>query len=111
MPKIKIFCELKNPTSSKTKPTDEYNFEFCRELEISTIDLTHFYYAIRSYFRKSLTTEERAQIINQIRGNKERIKLIKRKKNIALCDVFENNYFVEGVDKIGPNRYQLLWGV
>ena len=110
MPKVKIFCELKSPTSSKTKPTDEYNFEFCRELDISTSDLTKFYYAVRSYFRKNLTQEEQNQIIEHIPEDKERIRLIKRRKNIALRDVFENNYFVEGVDKIGPNRYQLLWG-
>jgi hypothetical protein len=111
MPKIKIYCELKSPTSFKTKSTDEYNFEFCREVDVSSSDLTTFYYEIRSYFRKNLTQEEQDQIIKHIPEDKERIKLIKRRKNIALKDVFENNYFVEGVAKISPNRYHPLWGV
>lgn len=134
MPKVKIYCEMKSSMKSSTKsspspsapqsssdapaspstpsPTkDEYNFEFCREVEVPSNDLTAFYYAVRNYFRKELTSDERDLIAKHIPDNKEALKLMKRRKNVTLKDVFPNNYYVEGVDKVGPNRYQLLWGL
>jgi len=110
MPKVKIYCDLKQ-TNLEEGTASEYDFEFCREVEVPTNDLTAFYYAVRNYFRKELSSEEKDLISKSMPENKETIKTMKRRKHVSLKELFACDYYVEGVDKIGTNKYKLMWGV
>ena len=101
MPKVTLVCEIEH---------ENEKIEFVRNVIIDTKDLTTFYYAIRAYFRRNLSESEKEQLLTQIK-DKEISRKIKRRKNVNLRDIFPMDYYVEGVDRIGTNRYKLLWGV
>lgn len=110
MPKLSIVFDVNFDNGKQEKDFEKYNFEFVRNIEVDSKDLTPFYYGLRSFFRKNLTDEERDQLLQHIK-NREMAKVIKRRKNISLEEAFGKDFFVEGVERIGTNRYRLLWGL
>ncbi len=86
------------------------NFEFSRNIELDPKDLTTFYYAIRTFFRRNVTEEEKDQLLDVIK-DKVAIAKIKRRKNVTIEEILGKEFFVEGVDRVGSNKYQILWGL
>lgn len=110
MPKLSIVFDVNFDNGKSDSDFEKYNFEFVRHVEVDSKDLTSFYYAVRSYFRKNLTDEERNQLVQHIK-DKEYLKIIKRRKNVSLEEAFSKEFYVEGVERVGTNRYRVLWGV
>lgn len=110
MPKLNIVCNIDSDNGKLNSPDfEDYRFEFSRHITVDTKDLTVFYYAVRAYFRRNLNESEKEQVLHKIK-DRDLIRKIKRRKNISLEDIFPREYYVEGVEKVGTNKYKLLWG-
>lgn len=88
----------------------EDSLEFTRYVEVDTKDLTAFYYAVRTFFRRNVTEDEKDRLLDVIK-DKNAITKIKRRKHVSLEEILGKDFFVEGIDRVGANKYQILWGL
>jgi len=110
MPKIALNFKYESGKGGEEASEANNNFEFTRHVEVDPKDLTAFYYAIRTFFRRNVTEEEKDQLLDVIK-DKNAVTKIKRRKNVSLEEILDKSFFVEGVDRVGTNKYQVLWGL
>lgn len=111
MPKVSLVChfDMDNGKEATSPEFEKYDFDFVRMIEVDK-DLTTFYYSLRTFFRRNVSEEEKDLLLQNIK-DREAVKKIKRRKNVTLEELFCKDFFVEGVERTGPNKYKVLWGV